>query len=210
MSPRDAGAEKIRETVDGAEELKPEPPRPLMRELSPADPFPLDALGNVLGPAAAAIHERVRAPVAMTAQSVLAAATLAVQGHADVILPTGQARPLSSYFITVGVSGERKTAVDTDALRPIRKHEAQLRDNYDSEFPDYANALAAWEKARDRAKNDKKADRAKIKAALDAHGKPTAWLQRSVFPPIGSTFKVGERYGNADEGGSGVTVFEIR
>jgi isoquinoline 1-oxidoreductase beta subunit len=38
-----------------------------------------------------------------------------------------------------------------------------------------------------------------LKAALDAHGKPTAWLQRSVFPPIGSTFKVGERYGNADD-----------
>jgi isoquinoline 1-oxidoreductase subunit beta len=26
------------------------------------------------------------------------------------------------------------------------------------------------------------------KAAVDARGKPTAWLQRSVFPPIGSTF----------------------
>jgi isoquinoline 1-oxidoreductase beta subunit len=38
-----------------------------------------------------------------------------------------------------------------------------------------------------------------LKAALDAYGKPTAWLQRSVFPPIGSTFKVGERYGNADD-----------
>ena len=38
-----------------------------------------------------------------------------------------------------------------------------------------------------------------MKAALDAQGKPTAWLQRSVFPPIGSTFKVGERYGDADD-----------
>jgi len=38
-----------------------------------------------------------------------------------------------------------------------------------------------------------------LKAALDVHGKPTAWLQRSVFPPIGSTFKVGERYGDADD-----------
>ena len=38
-----------------------------------------------------------------------------------------------------------------------------------------------------------------MKAALDAQGKPTAWLQRSVFPPIASTFKVGARYGNADD-----------
>jgi isoquinoline 1-oxidoreductase beta subunit len=36
-----------------------------------------------------------------------------------------------------------------------------------------------------------------MKAALDANGKPTAWLQRSVFPPIASTFKEGARYGNA-------------
>src|SRR6202022_4496623 len=28
-----------------------------------------------------------------------------------------------------------------------------------------------------------------MKAAVDANGKPTAWLQRSVFPPIASTFK---------------------
>src|SRR5260221_9232393 len=27
-----------------------------------------------------------------------------------------------------------------------------------------------------------------MKASLDAKGKPTAWLQRSVFPPIASTF----------------------
>ncbi len=37
-----------------------------------------------------------------------------------------------------------------------------------------------------------------MKAALDPSGKPVAWLQRSVFPPIGSTFKDGEKY--ADEG----------
>ena len=38
-----------------------------------------------------------------------------------------------------------------------------------------------------------------MKAVLDPNGKPAAWLQRSVFPPIGATFKVGERYGNADD-----------
>src|SRR5215813_9580287 len=88
-----------------------EPPRPLMRELPPADPFPVDALGDVLGAAARAIHDRVQAPVAIGGQSVLGAATLAVQGHADVVLPigNGQARPISSNFITVAASGERKS-----------------------------------------------------------------------------------------------------
>jgi isoquinoline 1-oxidoreductase beta subunit len=34
-----------------------------------------------------------------------------------------------------------------------------------------------------------------MKAATDAQGRPTAWLQRSVFPPIASTFDVSARYG---------------
>jgi isoquinoline 1-oxidoreductase subunit beta len=42
-----------------------------------------------------------------------------------------------------------------------------------------------------------------MKAALGADGKPTAWLQRTVFPPIGSTFEAGTVYSAADELGLG-------
>jgi isoquinoline 1-oxidoreductase beta subunit len=42
-----------------------------------------------------------------------------------------------------------------------------------------------------------------IKAAVDEKGKPTAWLQRSVFPPIASTFAAGEEYGAPFEVGMG-------
>ena len=38
-----------------------------------------------------------------------------------------------------------------------------------------------------------------LKAALGADGKPTAWLQRSVFPPISSTFEAGARNATADD-----------
>jgi isoquinoline 1-oxidoreductase beta subunit len=38
-----------------------------------------------------------------------------------------------------------------------------------------------------------------MKAGLDESGKPVAWLQRSVFPPIGSTFKTGDDYGSDGE-----------
>jgi hypothetical protein len=67
-----------------------------MREFPPADPFPVDALGPVLAAAASAIHDRVRAPLAICGNSVLAAATLAVQGRANVVLPMLHAKPLSS------------------------------------------------------------------------------------------------------------------
>jgi isoquinoline 1-oxidoreductase beta subunit len=44
-----------------------------------------------------------------------------------------------------------------------------------------------------------------MKAALGADGKPEAWLQRTVFPPIGSTFDPKNNYSAADELGLGFT-----
>jgi isoquinoline 1-oxidoreductase subunit beta len=50
-----------------------------------------------------------------------------------------------------------------------------------------------------------------LKAALDEKGRPTAWLQRSVFPPIGSTFENDAVYGDAGEMSMGwnVVPFEV-
>jgi isoquinoline 1-oxidoreductase beta subunit len=43
------------------------------------------------------------------------------------------------------------------------------------------------------------------KAAVDQRGRPTAWLARSAFPPIASTFTAGERYAMDIELGMGLT-----
>ena len=171
MSPPD-GAAEIRCIVENAEEVKPEPPRPLMRELPPADPFPVDALGDLLGAAARAIHDRVQAPIAICGNSVLGAANLAVQGHADVVLPIGpgQAKPISGYFVTVAESGERKSECDKQALWPVRAREKALRGKYDEDLPAFINDMAGWEKARDHAIKNGAGDRGRIKAALDALG----------------------------------------
>jgi hypothetical protein len=149
-----------------------DPPLPLMRKLPPADPFPVDALGPILGAAARAIHDRVKAPIAIGAPSVLGAATLAVQGHADVVLPigNGQSKPVSCYLVTIAETGERKSACDTEALWPVRKHEAKLREKYEKEFPDHLNDKLAWERARDAAVKRGKGNRTAIKDALDALG----------------------------------------
>lgn len=44
-----------------------------------------------------------------------------------------------------------------------------------------------------------------MKAGLDKSGKPVAWLQRSVFPSINSTFAQDVRFGSAGELGMGFT-----
>ena len=162
---------------DGAHgpDLEQQPaPRPLMREIPPADEFPVNALGGILGSAARAIHDRVQAPLAICGQSVLAAASLAVQGHADVVLPIGQgqAKPTSNFFITIASSGERKTGTDSQACWPVQTHERSLREKYDLILPGYLNDRDAWEKAREVAKNAAKGERVAIKAALDKLGPP--------------------------------------
>ena len=136
------GAEAVKAIVAQADDFRAEPPRPLIRELLPADPFPVDALGNVLGAATRAIDDRVQAPIAICGQSTLAAATLAAQGHADVELPTGQVKPISNFFVSVAATGERKTATDNEALmavpearngfaRKVRPGPAGLRERQD-------------------------------------------------------------------------------
>jgi isoquinoline 1-oxidoreductase subunit beta len=44
-----------------------------------------------------------------------------------------------------------------------------------------------------------------MKAALGPDGRPAAWLQRTVFPPIGSTFDMSANYSAPDELGLGFT-----
>jgi hypothetical protein len=147
-----------------------EKPLPLVREVQPAAPFPVRALGPVLGAAAEAIQEHVQSPLAMCGQAVLAAATLVVQGHADVQLAIGQIKPLSNFFLTVAASGERKTATDSLALVPIRKHEEFLTERYQIERPRFLNDHAAWEAARRKATNSHKGNRAAIREALNETG----------------------------------------
>lgn len=150
-----------------------EAPRPLRRELPAPAAFPIDQLGNILGPAANAIVEKVQCADAIAAMSVLGAASLAVQAHADVVIPVIEhAKPLSLFLVTVAASGERKSAADTEALWPIRKFEKELYDNYTAELPAYRNKMDAWEAEREKIKRDKQGDVAGKTSKFDALGIP--------------------------------------
>lgn len=103
-------AAQARAAFDQAGDFTPEPPRPLLRGSAPPDPFPIDVLGGVLQGAAEAIVDKVQCPAALAGQSVLAGATLATQGHADVELHHGHAAPLSSFLVTVAETASARTA----------------------------------------------------------------------------------------------------
>jgi hypothetical protein len=125
-------------------------PRPLFTSIDAPLAFPMDALGAVLGPAAEAVQQATQAPPAICAQSVLGVAALAVQPFANVILPTGQARPVSLYLMTIAASGERKSSADELAMRGVRARERMLADGYQDAYRRYRNELDLWKRARER------------------------------------------------------------
>lgn len=148
-------------------------PQPLRRVLPPPDPFPLELLGDVLAPAALQITEIIQSPDAIAGQSLLAAATLAVQGHADVEID-GRSFPVSENFVTVAESGERKSATDRAALAPHHKAQKNLREGLEDKIALYHADHAAWKKAKDEALSSKanKSREAKKESLLDIGPEP--------------------------------------
>jgi hypothetical protein len=143
---------------------------PLAPPMQPAERYPLEALGSVLGRAAAAIARKVQVPESIAGQSVLAAAGLAAQAFRDVRLPYGQTRPLSLFFITIAESGDRKSSADHEALWPIRKREQALREAHEADFEDWKHRSAAHAAQRRKIEADKKFDLAQRTNELRALG----------------------------------------
>ena len=160
----------LKDMIDKAPEAEIEPPRPLQRPLEPADPFPMEALGSILGDAALAIVDKVQCPEAIAGQSVLAAATLAVQAHADIELPQGSTAPLSNFFLTVACSGDRKSTADRKALWPIGQREKTLRAQHDDAMPAYMIRQASWEASRKQILSNRKLSREAKHAELEDLG----------------------------------------
>jgi hypothetical protein len=114
------------------------------------------------------LSEVIKAPMAICANSVLAAASLALQGYHDVVVD-GRLYPLSLNLFTIAESGERKTACDTEALTAIRVYAERLRQKRTKDLELYTNDSAAFKKAREEALRNGKTREEKL-ALLNALG----------------------------------------
>ena len=132
QQPTDQPQQPVLQVVGGTTTQQPaadpfniqRPPQPLSRPIASAQPYPLDALGPIIEQAASAIEELVQAPAAICAQSVLAACAYTAQQQIDVVMPTGSQKPVSVFFLSVGATGERKSAVDDHAI--LREYSSLL------------------------------------------------------------------------------------
>ncbi len=130
-------------------------PEPLRRPVPPPEPYPVKELGPILAPACESLRRVIQAPDAICGASLLAAASLAVQGLADVT-NSGRVHPLSLWFLSVAESGERKSAVDSEAMRPAREYEKGLASAYDAEAEAHRTAMEEWEARCDKARSTAK------------------------------------------------------
>lgn len=87
-------------------------PEPLLPPGAEPAPYPLDALPDVIREAVVEYQAFGKQPMALVATSALAAASLACQGHADIERLPGLTGPIALHFVTIAVSGERKTSAD--------------------------------------------------------------------------------------------------
>jgi len=154
----------------------PEGPQPLLREIPPGQPFPIESLGP-LRDVVEAIQGMTQAPVAIPAASALAVASLAVQGFADV-QTLGGIRPVSLYVLTIARSGERKSACDAPLMAALRDHEKEAAKAQREALRTYENEYALWKGERDRilleAKKNKSEKRVASQADLEALKEPSA------------------------------------
>ncbi|MDI1339357.1 YfjI family protein [Polaromonas sp.] len=121
-------------------------PQDLTPSVGESAKFPTHALPKAMRECAAVIQRCTQAPDAIIGSSLLAAASLAAQAHADVQLPHGQVSPISLFVVSVAESGERKSAVDNLVLRPHALFEKAKHD-------EHALLMAAY-KALDKAEQE--------------------------------------------------------
>jgi hypothetical protein len=144
------------------------------------------------------VIETIQPPAALAGQSILAAASLAVQSLGDISID-GRKHPLSCFFISIGESGERKSATDNAVLAPHRKHERAMVEAAREEQLGYLASLEEWKKAKEQIIKKKEG----IKPALLELGtEPSAPLEGQFVteePTYEGIFKL-LQYGQASIG----------
>lgn len=178
MTPRIA-----HDRLAAAESVAPAEPQPLLREIAPGAPYPVHALGPLRG-AVESVQAWTQAPVAIPAQSALAVAALALQGHANVET-LGGPRPLSLYCLTIAASGERKSSCDAPLMREMQAFEREQAQVYGDARKAWEVERAIWKARHEKALGEVKkgkADKAEL-AALGSDPAPPPLPDRLVSEP---------------------------
>tara|TARA_R110002072_G_scaffold301462_1_gene481234 strand:- start:14563 stop:16038 length:1476 start_codon:yes stop_codon:yes gene_type:complete len=128
--------------------------------------YPVDNLGPILGGAALEIARNVQLPIAISAVSVLSAASFSASGVAKI--NHWGTMHIGLYVISILKSGERKSTADRQAYKPIREIEDDLKEDYAEKYRRYQAENESYHKEREGILRNKGLSReAKVDEILD-------------------------------------------
>jgi putative DNA primase/helicase len=140
-------------------------PQPMTTSIA-GEPYPLDALPDMLRAAVDEVHAFVKSPIPMVAASGLSALSLCIQQHVDVKRDDKLTGPTGLFLLTIADSGERKSSTDGYFVTAVRDYEATQAQIAKPFIRQYLAAHGAWEAKKSGVKD-------KIRQ-LAKEGKPTA------------------------------------
>lgn len=108
--------------------IGPAPAVPLLPELEPAAPYPLEALPPRMREAVEAIADHVKAPLALAGQCVIGAAAYLAQTRVNAPhVNRSEGMPCSLFLLTLADSGDRKSECRRLAFKTVDEAEGKAR-----------------------------------------------------------------------------------
>jgi hypothetical protein len=139
---KDANASKTNVSIASGETAHPHrEPTPLPHAEPAEVGFPVGCLTPKLRSAAEAIISKTQAPAALAAQSVLSVASL-VAGSRAKVQTLGSPANATAAFVTIALSGERKSAADKIAKTGIDRVIMRLRREHEIAMARHKSELA--------------------------------------------------------------------
>ncbi|MFZ4538702.1 YfjI family protein, partial [Propionivibrio sp.] len=146
-------------------------PQPMTEKVEP-EPYPLDALPEMVRLAVEEVARFVQAPFPMVASCALSALSLAIQAHVDVKRAERLTGPVSAYWLIIADSGERKSTCDGFFSRAIIDYQTAQAESAKPVLKNYRAECEVWEAKRGGIKD-------KIRQ-LAKEGKSTSIMESSL------------------------------
>ncbi len=107
--------------------------------------YPVQYFPPMLRNVIRALHDNTQIPVELISNVVLAAASLACQPLVAVIRPhTNMPEQCSLYLLTVAESGEGKTTINKQVMKPFYDFASEMKLAYEAKLSDYKREYKIW------------------------------------------------------------------
>ena len=108
-------------------------------------PYPVQSFPPVIRNVIQSLHNNSQIPVELIGNVVLAAISLTCQSLIEVIQPhTNMAEPCSLYLMTIAESGEGKTTINKQVMKPCYAFASSLIEQYEQHIVDYKHQFKLW------------------------------------------------------------------